>query len=81
MVEKMIEKGSQAIVEPIVEFVKSGIDSAITLLNIHSPEIISFGVMACGLGLMIGSFFGQTHKWFSRLVLILWGGVIWRLLI
>jgi len=77
MVEKMIEKGSQA----VVELVKSGIDSVTTLLNTHSPEIISFGVMACGLGLMIGSFFGQTHKWFSRLVFILWGGVIWRLLI
>lgn len=77
MVEKMIEKSSQA----IVELVKSGIDSVTTLLNTHSPEIISFGVMACGLGLMIGPFFGQTHKWFSRLVFILWGGVIWRLLI
>lgn len=77
MVEKMTEKISQA----IVEFVKSGIDSVTTFLNTHSPEIIGFGVMACGLGLMIGSFFGQTHKWFSRLIFILWGGVIWRLLI
>lgn len=49
-------------------------------LNNISPEIITLGIIFCAGGIMIGSIFGKTHTWVSRTFLVLWGGVIWRIL-
>lgn len=54
----------------------------VTLLNTNSVEIITFGIVICGLGMMIAPFMGShPSKWLGRTFGILWLGVIWRVLI
>lgn len=49
-------------------------------LNAYSPEIITFGIIVCALGMMVAPIVGNNGKWMGRMFLTFWVGVIWRVL-
>lgn len=61
--------------------VKVGLSNILTTLNTFSPEIITLALVFCAMGIMIGPIFNESNKWFGRTFLVLWGGIIWRILI
>jgi len=73
---------SESIGNAIGEWLKENFNSLIINLNALSPEIITGGIIVCALGMMVGPVIGSSAgKWFGRMNIIFWGGVIWRLLI
>lgn len=52
----------------------------IAALNAYSPEIITFGIIVCALGMMVAPIVGNNGKWMGRMFLTFWVGVIWRVL-
>ncbi|MEK5396043.1 hypothetical protein [Paenibacillus sp. FSL K6-2859] len=52
----------------------------IAAMNAYSPEIITFGIVICALGMMVGPIVGNNGKWMGRMFLTFWVGVIWRVL-
>lgn len=73
----VLKEGLNLIITPI----KQGMGNLISTINVYSPEIITLAIVFCAFGIMIGPIFGKTNKWFGRTFLILWGGIIWRILI
>lgn len=73
---------SESIGNAIKDWIKENFDHLITSLNAMSPEIITGGVIICAIGMMVGPVIGSSAgKWFGRMNIVFWGGVIWRLLI
>lgn len=50
-------------------------------VNACSAEIITLGIVACAVGMMVGPLTGGGgNKWLGRLFVTFWGGVIWRMI-
>lgn len=52
----------------------------IAALNAYSPEVITFGIIVCALGMMVAPIIGNNGKWMGRMFMTFWVGVIWRVL-
>lgn len=74
-----VGKEASIVVKPATSAFGDFAHHIVTLINGCSAEIITLGVIVCGCGMMIGPIVGNT-KWLGRLFVILWGGVIWRML-
>lgn len=72
----LIGKEAELIIHPtattLVEFIKP----FIAQINLFSAEIITIGIVACAFGMMLAG----SGKWLSRLFMVFWTGVIWRML-
>lgn len=77
----VVGKEIEVILKPTATFLKGVATDVVTTLNFYSAEIITLGLVICGVGMMVGSIFGKTNTWVSKLFLVFWGGVIWRILI
>lgn len=77
----VVGKQVEVILKPTATFLEKVVTDVITTLNLYSAEIITLGLVICGGGMMVGSIFGKTNTWVSKLFLVFWGGVIWRILI
>jgi hypothetical protein len=70
-----------ALFKPVGGWIKDGFIYLLDLLNYHSPGIIALGLVICGGGMMLGSITGHAQNWTSKMFIVLWGGIIWRVLI
>lgn len=69
-------------VKPFVSFVKDCFFGLIDLLNAHSVEIITLGMVFGALGMMVGPIVGsRPGKWFGRVIFVGMIGAIWRVII
>lgn len=73
-----VGKEAELIVKPAGNVFMTTLKHFFEVINVFSAEIITLGACACAIGIMIGPLIGST-KWFGRLFLVLWGGVIWRM--
>lgn len=70
------------ILEKIIEGFGKGVMALINLLNSYSTEIITMGIMVCGVGMMLSPMIGSNQsKWFGRTIAVFWLGIVWRILI
>src|SRR6185312_15850038 len=77
----IVGKQIEFILKPVGMAIAEGFTALITLLNTYSVELITIGVIACGLGMMLGPLYTPKQSWFSRLGLTLIIGTVWRALI
>lgn len=78
----MADKATDSIGNKIGNTLGDLASALINLLNSYSSEIITTGIIFMGFGMMIGPLIGRpSEKWFGGMMIILWGGVVWRLII
>ncbi|MCS1351133.1 hypothetical protein [Mechercharimyces sp. CAU 1602] len=85
-VEKKIQSGADwtgdAITEKITDGFQVAAQNLIHAIDIHSAEIITLATIVCAGGVMIAPFIGDhAGKWWGRLAFVLFGGVVWRILV
>lgn len=51
------------------------VDHLITVMDAKMPELIQYGLIICGLAMMIPVF--NSPQWMARAFAIFWFGVIW----
>lgn len=75
----VIGKEASIIVKPATSAFGDFAHNFLALINSCSAEIITLGLIVCGVGVMLGPMVGGS-KWIGRLFVVFWGGVIWRVL-
>jgi murein DD-endopeptidase MepM/ murein hydrolase activator NlpD len=78
---ELLKSLTHTVLEPIGIALKDGFMGLVNLVNYWSPEIITLGVIFCGGGVIVGAVTGHANKWLARTFAVLWGGIIWRILI
>lgn len=76
-----LEDLGEGIFAPIVEAVSNGLSHTIGVLNANSPEIITLALIICGAGMMIQPMVSNNTPWGGRTVLVLFLGIVWRMII
>jgi murein DD-endopeptidase MepM/ murein hydrolase activator NlpD len=74
-----VGKEADLIVKPAGNVALTTAKHIFEVMSAMSAEIITIGICACAFGIMIGPMIG-SNKWFGRLFVVFWGGVIWRML-
>ncbi|WEK53302.1 MAG: M23 family metallopeptidase [Candidatus Cohnella colombiensis] len=74
-----IGKEAELIAKPAGNIFMSTVKHLFELVSVHSAEIITLGVCACAVGMMVGPIIGSGSKWMGRMFIVFWGGVIWRM--
>jgi hypothetical protein len=75
-----VGKEAELIVKPAGNVFMATTKHTFELVSLCSAEIITLGVCACAVGMMVGPIMGSGSKWIGRLFIVLWGGVIWRMI-
>jgi murein DD-endopeptidase MepM/ murein hydrolase activator NlpD len=75
-----VGKETELIVKPASNVFMETVKHTFEVMSIYSAEIITLGVCACAIGMMVGPIAGSGNKWLGRLFLVSWIGVIWRML-
>lgn len=76
-----LDVANEAVFSPLANYLIDKLERFGHLLNENSAEIITFGVVGCAFMMMITSVVGQSSRWFGWMVLIMIGGIIWRIVI
>jgi hypothetical protein len=67
--------------KPLGLALKDGVMGIIHLLNTFSAEIITLGIIAGAIGMIIAPLMGSTSaRWFGRVVFVSLVGSVWRLI-
>jgi hypothetical protein len=78
----VVAKETEWLFRPIGEALKDGIMGVFHLINMHSIEIITLGVITGAIGMMIGPLMGSTSaRWFGRVMFVMLVGSVWRLIL
>jgi hypothetical protein len=75
-----IGKETELLVKPATNTLADLARHALDIINANSAEIITFAIIVCAGGMMIGPLVGAGNKWVGRLFVTFWGGVIWRVI-
>ncbi|MFC5528454.1 M23 family metallopeptidase [Cohnella yongneupensis] len=73
-----IGKETEIIAKPVGNMAWNTVKRTFEAISVHSAEIITLGICACAIGMMIGPIIGSGNKWLGRLFVVFWGGIIWR---
>lgn len=76
----VIQKEADLVMSPLHNSLKSWASDIVATLNAMSTDIITLGVVVCGMGMMFGPILNQpSATWTGRLVAVFIGGTIWRI--
>lgn len=80
--EYLGDKSLEHIFKPMGEAIVRWFDELIHLLNLHSVEIITGGIVLGALGMMLGPLIGKNAgEWLGRILFIGTVGSFWRMAI
>lgn len=75
-----IESETQILAKPAEHTFMALAERFFDVVNACSAEIITLGIVACAIGMMVGPLTGGGgSKWMGRLFVTFWGGLIWRM--
>lgn len=75
-----IGKETELLVRPATNTFTDWLRHFADVVNANSAEIITFALVVCAAGMMIGPLVGAGNKWVGRMFVTFWVGVIWRVL-
>lgn len=75
-----VGKETDILLKPATHVTTSVLERVVAAINVCSAEIITLGIVTCAVGIMVGPIVGSNGKWFGRLLITFWGGIIWRVL-
>jgi hypothetical protein len=80
--DDFLAKETEWLFKPIGNALKDGFMGVVHLINMHSIEIITLGVIFTAIGMIVAPLMGsKSATWFGRVIFVMLTGSIWRLLL